>query len=86
MPIYFEGKSECRRCGKTFDWVHYEMVKSSVRSGRFQVERIPSVPCARTVRQIAGNQTEYTVSCPHCGCVNCYVHNSNHDKQKREDD
>lgn len=40
MPIYF--KNECRRCGKVFEWVHYEMVKSSVRSGRFQVERLPS--------------------------------------------
>lgn len=86
MPIYFEAKSECRRCGKMFDWVHYEMVKSSIRSGRFQVERIPSQPCARTVRHIAGNQTEYSVSCPHCGCINYYVYNSNHGKQMHEDD
>lgn len=25
MPTYFEGKSECRRCGKIIEWVHYEM-------------------------------------------------------------
>lgn len=73
MPIYFEGRSECKGCGETFDWVHYEMLKSSVRSGRFQFERLPSLPWARTARQIDGNQIEYTVVCPHCGILNTYI-------------
>lgn len=86
MPTYFEGKSECRRCGKIFEWVHYEMAKSNFRSGRFQMERLPSLPCARTVRQIAGNQTEYTVACPRCGCLNCYLYDLHDETQKNEDD
>lgn len=73
MPIYFEGKSECKRCRKTFDWVHYEMVKSSVRAGRIQFERLPSLPWARTVRKIDENQIEYTVACPHCDLLNTYI-------------
>lgn len=74
MPIYFEGKNECRRCGKVFEWVHYEMIRNSLRSGRFQVERLPGKPQACNVRCVGDNQTEYTVICPQCGCKNSYTY------------
>lgn len=85
MPIYFEAKSECGRCGKTFAWVHYEMARTNIHAGRLKVERLPSAPWARTVRHLTGNKVEYTVACAYCGCVNRYVYDKNDDKQKCED-
>lgn len=67
MPIYFEGKNECRRCGKVFEWVHYEMIRNNLRSGRFQVERLPRKPQACNVRCVGDNHTEYSLRL----CVSC---------------
>jgi hypothetical protein len=81
MPILFEGYNECRRCGKAFEWVHYEMIRNNLRSGRFQVERLPSKPQACNVRCVGDNHTEYTVICPRCGCKNSYTYERREETQ-----
>lgn len=85
MPIHFEGKNECRRCGMVFEWVHYELIRNSLSSGRFQVERLPDKPQACNVRYIGDNQTEYTVACPQCGCKNNFAYERCGDIKEPED-
>ena len=52
MPILYEGYDECRKCGASFRWVHFEWHRSKLSSGVFHVERIPEKPWAKEFKVI----------------------------------
>lgn len=73
MPIYYDGTNNCEKCGKRFQWVHFELERSNMRSGVFRVERIPEQPKAKQVFTLDEKHTEYVVECPYCWFLNHFV-------------
>jgi hypothetical protein len=41
MPIKFTDNHECEKCGKIFEWNHFEIIRQNIDSPQFKVESIP---------------------------------------------
>lgn len=73
MPVLYEGYNECQKCRSSFKWVHFEWLRSNIRSGVFRVETLPERPWAKEINIVDEELTEYIVGCPFCGFNNRFV-------------
>lgn len=75
MPIIFKGNHICEKCIKEFEWINFEIIKSKLSSGIFQVERIPMEPKAYRVECLDNDSYKIYINCPYCGYDNKFIYN-----------
>ena len=74
MPIIFKSKHICDKCGKEFEWVNFEFVRSKLSSGYFKVEKIPNEPKPYLIERLEQNNYKVYINCPFCGYYNIFIY------------
>ena len=76
MPILHRGTHICEKCGKEFEWVHFELIRQPITSSMLQVEKIPNEAKAYLFDNFGYDAFEVGVNCKHCHYDNRFVYKS----------
>ena len=74
MPILHRGTHICKKCGKEFEWVHFELIRQSITSSRLQVEKIPNEAKVYLFGNLGDGSFEVGVNCKRCHYDNRFVY------------
>lgn len=72
MPVLHEGQHACSQCMRTFEWVHFELMRQKL-SSHMIVEQIPTRPKIHRCIALENGEFEMGINCPYCGSYNRFV-------------
>lgn len=72
MPIVNKGIHKCEKCGREFEWQHFELLHQSISSSNFIVEQLQDTKILVHSVTPHGDKIEYAMNCPHCGYDNVF--------------
>ena len=80
MPIIDKGTFRCKKCGKVFEWVDFELIKHRMGQSRFQVERIPDSRLLARKYLGEDGRSIYRKNCPYCDYDNQFCGDEQEDE------
>jgi phage FluMu protein Com len=74
MPIIFTSTHTCEKCGKVFEWNHFELRRQNINSLEFIIEPMPhDITIAHNCHQRDIGVYDIEVNCPHCDFDNHFT-------------
>lgn len=74
MPIMFTDDHVCEKCGKTFEWNYFELIRQNIDSSQFKVETIPCGKIlAHSCQKKSNDIYDVEVNCPYCDFDNHFT-------------
>lgn len=66
MPITYSEKHICEKCGKEFEWMHFDFIRNRMTDRQYTAEVIPNILQAYYFHLNDNGSYDVKINCPHC--------------------